>query len=137
LNKAIRKNINTTRNQNKLLKNSDNWNQICSSLDTIGDTLLSQQEYLNADYPVNHGLRYIYTYGLLQALFIQQDAMRNLSEAFGIQSKLTDRLKEIRSLRNASIGHPTKNQTKGTTYYNYISRMSLECTVKSIKKTYL
>tara|TARA_R110000787_G_scaffold286394_1_gene404604 strand:- start:389 stop:1360 length:972 start_codon:yes stop_codon:yes gene_type:complete len=125
LEESVRGHINTTRYQNDLLKNSDNWNQICSSLDTIGDTLYSQQDYLNADYPSSSGLKYIFTYGLLQALFIQQDAMRHLSEAFGIQFQLTDRLKEIRSLRNASIGHPTKNKTKGSTYYNYISRMSL------------
>lgn len=126
LEKSVRKYINTTRYQNALIKDSDNWNQICSSLDTIGDTLYSQQDYLTSEYPESTGLKYIYTYGLLQALFIQQDAMVHLSEAFDIQFELTDRLKEIRSLRNASIGHPTKNRAKGSTYYNYISRMSLE-----------
>lgn len=125
LEESVRKYINTTRYQNDLIKNSDNWNQICCSLDTIGDTLYSQQDYLNSDYPERVGLKYIFTYGLLQALFIQQDAMVHLSEAFDIQFELTDRLKEIRSLRNASIGHPTKNRTKGSTYYNYISRMTL------------
>lgn len=122
---SVRKYINTTRYQNGLISDSDNWNQICSSLDTIGDTLYSLKDYLNSEYPSSVGLKYIFTYGLLQALFIQQDAIRHLSEAFGINFELTDRLKEIRSLRNASIGHPTKNQTKGAIYYNYISRMSL------------
>lgn len=122
---SVRGYINTTRYQNDLIKDSDNWNQICCSLDTIGDTLYSQQDYLKSEYPTSDGLKYIFTYGLLQALFIQQDAMRHLSEAFGVQFELTDRLKEIRSLRNASIGHPTKNKIKGSTYYNYISRMSL------------
>jgi len=125
LEESVREYINTTRYQNNLLKDSDNWNQICSSLDTIGDTLYSQEDYLNSEYPSSVGLKYIFTYGLLQAIFIQQDSMRNLSEAFDIQFKLTDRLKEIRSLRNASIGHPTKNRAKGSTYYNYISRISL------------
>lgn len=125
LEESVRKYINTTRYQNDLIKNSDKWNQICSSLDTIGDTLYSQHDYLNAEYPNSDGLKYIFSYGLLQALFIQQDAMRHLSESFEIQFELTDRLKEIRTLRNASIGHPTKNKVKGTTYYNYISRMSL------------
>lgn len=122
---SVRKYINTTRYQNALLKNSDNWNQICSSLDTIGDTLYSYQAYVDTDYPINDGLKYIFIYGLLQALFIQQDAMRHLSEAFNIQFELTDRLKDIRSVRNASIGHPTKNQIKTSIYYNYISRVSL------------
>lgn len=125
LEESVRKYINTTRYQNDLLRDSDNWNQICSSLDTIGDTLYSQQDYFKEEYPTSVGLKYIFTYGLLQSLFIQQDAMRHLSEAFRIQFELTDRLKEIRSLRNASIGHPTKNKSKGSTYYNYISRISL------------
>lgn len=122
---SVRNHINTSRYQNELLKDSDNWNQICSSLDTIGDTLYSQEDYLRSEYPSSTGLKYIFTYGLLQALFIQQDSIRHLSEAFDIEFELTDRLKEIRSLRNASIGHPTKNQTKGSTYYNYISRITL------------
>ncbi len=125
LEESVRKYINTTRYQNHLLRDSDNWSQICSSLDTIGDTLCSQQAYLSSEYPSSDGLKYIFTYGLLQALFIQQDAMSHLSEAFGIKFELTDRLKEIRLLRNASIGHPTKNKIKGVTCYNYISRMSL------------
>lgn len=125
LEESVRKYINTTRYQNDLLSDSDNWNKICSSLDTIGDTLYSQQDYLEEEYPASVGLKYIFTYGLLQALFIQQDAMNHLSEAFGIKFELTDRLKEIRALRNASIGHPTKNKSKEATYFNYISRMTL------------
>lgn len=125
LEESVREHINTSRNQNVLIKDSDNWNQICSSLDTVGDTIYSLQDYLAADYPEKIGLRYIFTYGLLQALFIQQDAIGHLAEAFNLPFELTDRLKEIRTLRNAAIGHPTKNKVKGTTYYNYISRMSL------------
>ncbi|WP_461519469.1 hypothetical protein [Porticoccus sp.] len=136
LEEAVRGHINTTRYQNDLLKDSDNWNQICSSLDTINDTLYSQLDYLNAEYPSSSGLKYIFTYGLLQALFIQQDAIRHLLEAFGIQFELTDRLKEIRLLRNASIGHPTKNKTKGATYYNYISRMSLSKTGFTLMRSF-
>ncbi len=133
---SVRKYINTTRYQNNLLSNSDNWNQICSSLDTIGDTLYSQQDYLSSDFPSSDGLKYIFIYGLLQALFIQQDAIHHLLEAFGIKFELTDRLKEICTLRNASIGHPTKNKIKGSTYYNYISRMSLSKTGFTLMRSF-
>lgn len=136
LEESVRKYINTTRYQNDLLSDSDNWNQICSSLDAIGDTLYSQKDYLDEEYPVSVGLKYIFTYGLLQSLFIQQDAMNHLSEAFGIKFELTDRLKEIRSLRNASIGHPTKNKTKGSTYYNYISRITLSKAGFTLMRSY-
>lgn len=125
LEEVTRSHINTTRYQTELLQNLDNWNQICSSLDTIGDTLYSIQDYLEIAYPKSAGLKYIYTYGLLQALFIQQDAICHLSEAFELEFKLSEKLKQIRALRNASIGHPTKNNVKGAIYYNYISRITL------------
>ncbi len=121
----VRKYINTTIYQTDLLQDLDNWNQICSSLDTTGDTTLSIEEYLTSDYPENDGLKYIYTYGLLQSLFIQQDAVKHLSEAFGIDFKINEQLKKVRALRNASIGHPTKNKVRGTVFYNYISRITL------------
>ncbi len=94
LEESVRKYINTTRYQSDLIKDLDNWNQICSSLDTIGDTSFSIQDYLAAKYPESTGLKYIFTYGLLQALFIQQDAMRHLSEAFDIEFDLSDRLNQ-------------------------------------------
>ncbi len=122
---SVRDFINTTRYQDNLLKNLDTWNQICSSLDTIGDTLCSFEDYLSGEYPKSDGLRYIYTYGILQALFIQQDAMKNLSEAFAIKFDLSEQLVSIRNIRNASIGHPTKNSVKGSVYFNYISRMTM------------
>lgn len=122
---SVRKHINTTRYQTDLLKNSDNWNQICSSLDTIGDTIFSIEDYLTTEYPKNTGLKYIYTYGLLQSLFIQQDALKHLSEAFEVEFKINEQLRSIRAIRNASIGHPTKNQVSKIVYYNYISRISL------------
>ncbi|ABW68535.1 hypothetical protein [Desulfosudis oleivorans] len=122
---SVRKYINTTRYQTDLLQNLDIWNQICSSLDTTGDTTLSIEEYLVSDYPENDGLKYIYTYGLLQSLFIQQEAVKHLSEAFEVDFKINDQLKKVRAIRNASIGHPTKNRVRGTVFYNYISRITL------------
>ena len=122
---SVREYINTTRYQTDLLKDLDAWNQICSSLDTIGDTVYSIEDYLFEKYPKNTGLKYIYTYGILQSLFIQQDAIRHLAEAFDVSFDLNEKLRNIRAIRNASIGHPSKNNVRGTTYYNYISRITL------------
>ena len=122
---SVRNYINTTRYQTDLLQNLDSWNQICSSLDTIGDTLYSIDDYLSSEYPESTGLKYIFTYGILQSLFIQQDAIKHLAEALGVSFDINDKLRNIRAVRNASIGHPTKNIVKGTTYYNYLSRNTL------------
>ncbi len=123
---SVRNYINTTRYQTDLLQNLDSWNQICSSLDIIGDTLYSIEDYLSSEYPESTGLKYIFTYGILQSLFIQQYAIKHLAEAFEVSFDFYEKLiKNIRAIRNASIGHPTKNIVKKTTYYNFISRSTL------------
>jgi len=122
---AVRSHINTHRYQTALLNDSKTWNQICSSLDVIDDSLYAVYSYDAEQYPEDIGLKYIYTYGLLQSLFLMQDALRHLSEAFGIPFELTPTLKQIRNFRNASIGHPTKQDQNGKRYYNYISRISM------------
>ena len=122
----VRAHINKNRHQIELLQNEDQWNQICSSLDTIGDSTMAINSYWNIDYPSDLGAQYILIYGLMQALFLQQDALENLKKAFGIDSNSSnDVLKNIRELRNFSIGHPTLTRRKGKNYFNYISRFSL------------
>jgi hypothetical protein len=122
---AVRDFINTGRHQGDLLKSRETWNQICSSLDVIGDTVLCIRDYVASPYPSSDGLKYIYTYGVLQALFIQQDAVRHLSEAFAVSHAESPTLMRVRDIRNAAIGHPTKQHIKKSTHYNYISRVSL------------
>lgn len=125
LTESVRNHINTHRYQVVLLEDSGNWNQICSSLDVVGDSLLAIESYHEGMYPDDFGLKYVYTYGVLQALFLLQDAARHLSEAFAISYQPSQALLDIRNMRNAAIGHPTKQDHKGQRYYNYISRISM------------
>ena len=122
---GVREFINTGRHQVGLLKAKGTWNQICSSLDVLGDTVLSIRDYIWSPYPASHGLKYIFTYGILQSLFLQQDAVRHLSEAFDVPHASSDKLMKVREIRNSAIGHPTKQQIRKSTHYNYISRISL------------
>lgn len=114
----VRKFINIGRHQVGLLNARGTWNQICSSLDVIGDTVLSIRDYISSPYPSSDGLKYIYTYGILQSLFLQQDAVRHLSEAFDIPLAPSEKLMKVREIRNSAIGHPTKQQIKKSTHYN-------------------
>lgn len=125
---SVRDFINTGCHQRALLEAKQTWYQICSSLDVIGDTTLSLEDYLASDYPTSDGLKYIYTYGILQSLFLQQDAVRNLTEAFSVPYITGEKLKKIREIRNSSIGHPTKQTLNKEIHYNYISRISLHKT---------
>ena len=126
--KQIRRLINQPRRQNNLIKDLPCWNQLCASLDAIEDTKLAINSYVAIESGNDKGQLYLLVYGVLQALFLQQDAVNNLCEALAIPVERSKypRLQEIRKIRNESIGHPTKrNQSKGKHSYHYISRISL------------
>lgn len=119
LSDKIRDYINISRIQNIYILNKKEWNQICSSLDVLGDTNYSISSYISTSFPNNDGLKYIYIYGLLQSLFLQQDAVKHLTCAlFGINEKdykFSDELSNIRDIRNDAIGHPT-NRGNGKSF---------------------
>jgi len=121
----IRGFINKPRKQFNLLKNRKFWNQLCSSLDVIEDSDLAIDAYLNIEFSKDDGEKYLRLYGLLQALFLQQDAVTNLCESLGLPDNLiaNPKLREIRDIRNDSIGHPTKRGNYKS--YHFISRVSI------------
>jgi len=118
----IRDFINEPRKQFNLLKNHKFWNQLCSSLDVIEDSDLAIAAYINSGFGTDDGEKYLRLYGVLQALFLQQDAATNLCESLGLPNNLTShpKLKEIRDIRNDSIGHPTKRGNYKS--YHFIAR---------------
>lgn len=108
--------------------NSRLWNQLVVALDTVGDTSESIRAYLH-EYPANasSGLKYLMAYGLLQALFLQQDAVRDIGAALGLppEHPVDPALHQIRELRNDSIGHPTCRGRKKDLSFHAIARMTL------------
>jgi hypothetical protein len=121
----IRDFINEPRKQFDLLKNCKFWNQLCSSLDVIGDSDLAIDAYINSKFGKDDGEKYLKLYGVLQALFLQQDAVTNLCESLELSNNLiaNPKLKEIRDIRNDSIGHPTKRGNYKS--YHFISRVTI------------
>ncbi|MGZ5443131.1 MAG: hypothetical protein ACXW5U_22985 [Thermoanaerobaculia bacterium] len=87
-----------------IVSDTRRWNTICAALDVIGDTESALDAYLDAP---STGHPYINAYGVLQALYLQQDAVRHLFEAHDIKFTFSAALKEIRQTRNETIGHPT------------------------------
>lgn len=78
-------------------------------MDVIGDTELAVSAYLEMPAASNAtGLLYLRAYGLLQVLFVQQDALKNLAESIGCPYSLPATLVRIRAIRNDAIGHPSK-----------------------------
>ena len=101
--------------------------QILSCLDAIGDTELAIGSDPSSWPSGPNGVLYLMMYGILQALVLQQDAVFHLCECLGIPDKRDSypRLKEIREIRNDSIGHPTQRRSGSAASYHALIRMSL------------
>jgi hypothetical protein len=125
LEQQIRDFINNPRKRHNLMRDTAAWNMLCSCLDTVGDTDLAISAYEQSSNPTSVAATYLLVYGILQALFIQQDAVENLCQALVIDYKPDRLLKEIRDVRNDSTGHPTKRGGGKGQAYNFIGRSSL------------
>lgn len=74
------------------------------------------------------GKRYLLMYGLLQALYLQQDAVQDVCRALHLTGDLEDygaEVREVRDTRNDAVGHPTSRRGAGSRSYHFISRMTL------------
>ncbi|MGB4844144.1 MAG: hypothetical protein WBP16_06750, partial [Ferruginibacter sp.] len=61
-----------------------NWDLAWAAMDMIEDTELAISSFLGNKAGENQGAEYLRVYGLFQAIFMQQDAVRNLAEAFSV-----------------------------------------------------
>lgn len=120
----IRELINKRILSSLLLRDQKKWNFLCGSLDAIESTQLAVDSYngLKKDNCKDIGLVRLIAYGLFQALYVQQDSVRNLCESIDIpMPKKEDDFKaeypelhEVRQLRNKGIGHPSKDGGSNT-----------------------
>lgn len=120
----IRDLVNSPRRGHLLRQDGDRWFKLCSSMDAIGDTQLAVRAFLDEprDTRRSDGWSYVIVYGVLQVLYVQQDAARTLAGCLGVPFELPEELAAIRDARNASIGHPTNYRRASSTA---ISRVSL------------
>lgn len=123
----IRHHINETTRQAALLKNVGQWLQLTAALDVLEDSSWAVQYYLETDYPIDVKGKYLFTYGLLQALFLQQDAIFSINKAlFGTDIDLKVQYPTAyatRELRNDVVGHPTWRD--GGKHFVYLAQISL------------
>lgn len=125
----IRQSINESYKQNILLKNKLKWDKLCASLDLIEDTVLAIKYYIYYKFPSNYEGKYLYIYGLLQALFLQQDAVNGinlslLDKDIDFKNKYPDLFK-IREIRN-DILHSVGRKIKKHSVFIHLSRISIE-----------
>ncbi|MCH8821512.1 hypothetical protein IID23_03225 [Patescibacteria group bacterium] len=99
------------------------WNQLWTCLDILNQTEKAIFEFESLDEDSFSKAPNTLTYGLLQNLYVQQDALSNLNESiFGEKIKVWSRdfpsLFYVRDVRHITIGHPTKKDRneKGNKY---------------------
>lgn len=112
----------------KLMHDKDVWGRLCASLYTIEDSQSAIDAYCEQRFPTAIGKKYLSLYGLMQALFLQQDSAQGIAVALSgenIDFKLQyPKLHEIRELRNDIVGHPTNRGGKEKSYIQ-INQMSI------------
>jgi hypothetical protein len=103
------------RHQRRLIADMFLWHQTWAAMDIIDDVDSAFDAYIENDFPESTGERYLRTYGIMQSLFLQQDALSDLIRAIHPKKAIVqnDVLKDIREARNASVGHPTRLSRKG------------------------
>lgn len=108
---CIRDLVNRPVANRRLSTDKKSWHQLCSCLDVLEDSQLAIDAFGSALSGESKGRLYLAIYGLLQAMYIQQDAVFNLLEAMKLPTARPNDLPEIRyvrELRNDAVGHPTK-----------------------------
>ena len=117
--------INHYRIRSVIMENLTNWLRLCSSMDVIEDTQLAIEsfQYDKLGDELIDGIGYLQIYGLMQSLFLQQDALQNIALAINHKYDLSPELRKIRELRNDTVGHPT-DRNRGQ-YFCFIVRSSI------------
>lgn len=125
--KRIRKHIQRQERMSQLIPIYEKWVGITASIDVLEDSSWAIEYYVENDYPSNMKGKYLYTYGLLQALFVQQDAADNIYKVFFDEKiKWKDEYPEayaVREMRNDVTGHPLNRDNH---FFIYLVQMDME-----------
>ena len=121
--RAVRDLVNIRRRHREIGRDSSSLNTIASALDTLSDTAEAIGAY--GKEPVSDRDRtYLASYGVLQALYMQQDATFWLCRLLGIDpisgfespgkwSSSVPAIEAARMARNNSVGHPVRREKGG------------------------
>lgn len=131
----IRDFITHSRRQAVLLRNRPTWLQLTTALDVIEDTELAVEAYRAGD-SCSVGDLYLQIFGVLQAVFLQQDAVAHLAEALGVTLDFDahPRLKDIRDIRNDVAGHPTSR--RGGQSFHALVRIEMRRNAVNVASSY-
>ena len=122
----IREHINRTEKMAALLADRSKWLPLTSALDVLEDSSGAVTYYIESDFPDNVNGKYLFIYGLIQAMFLQMDAANSIQTALtGSTIDFKTDYPEaycIREMRNDVVGHPTNRRNNQSVY---LAQMSL------------
>lgn len=125
--KRIRKHIQRLERMSLLIPNRKKWIGVTASIDVLEDSSWAIEYYVENDYPSDMKGKYLYTYGLLQALFVQQDAAENIYKVFFDENiKWKEEYPKayvVREMRNDVTGHPLNRDNH---FFIYLVQMYMK-----------
>lgn len=104
------------------------WQITTVSMDVLGDTSAALSSYEGIGFGTGDGDSYLQLYGTLQAVFLQQDSIRQLSRIFSSEAPTAacqSAWFEIRDIRNKVAGHPIDKDLEGRKVSIFVSRVSI------------
>lgn len=108
-----------------LLKTEDAFYQICACMDVLEDTQTAIETYRKMDFHAPLDL-YLPIYGVLQAVYMQQDAVISICNALGLDSSVyKSNIGDIRKIRD-DLQHPTCRCPKGARKRDSVFFIQLE-----------
>lgn len=106
----VREFIQHPRRLDPIINNKPSWYMLTSAMDIVSDTESAIVSYENGDWE-DKGTLYLVIFGLLQAMYLQQDALRSMVHALeGSTDYKIDSEPEamsIRQIRHDTVGYPT------------------------------
>ncbi len=96
-------------------KDEGSWSRLWASMDNLEDSQKAIELF-----KLKTTISILDRYGILQSLYVQQDALLDLASALGLKGisyKNHKRLQEIRNVRDETIGHPTYREKAGKGEY--------------------
>jgi hypothetical protein len=100
------------------------YQAFCVAKDWIQDTAEVLMHHRKIGFSHDYLLSYLELYGILQAIFVQQDAIRTMRESFRLPEINFDlgnlpNGHALRELRNKLVGHPVKKRMKDSGIARY------------------
>ena len=133
---ALRDRVNHRRRHRALTKSPERFNTICSAMDVIADSCQALRAFCDDLDGDDKGKAYLTAYGVLHAIYLQQDAAFWLCRMLevgspkrynspGAWASQIPQLKDARTARNDSTGHPVRRDRNGPLASFFIVQHSL------------